>query len=359
MAVGAGYLKTSYAADMRIYDTRFRRFWLGALVVGLIALPWLLNRQLVDRLNLVGLAIIGAVAINLLIGYTGQVSLGQAAFLAIGAYTSAGVSLGLGLSMWVALPLAGLAAAAVGFVIGLPCLRLKGIYLALPTFALQFIVLFFAKQIEERAGKSEGFRIPANPSLGPFTFVSERDWYYLILFFAALTLIVSTNLLRSKAGRAWVAIRDRDIAAAIIGIDVARYKLLAFVISSFITGFVGSLTVYYNNGVVQHENYALAVAIQYVAMIIIGGMGSLLGSVYGAFFVTLVPFVIADVARDVPPWVPFADPLKRSIFDIQNIVFGVSIVFFLLVEPRGLVILWERLKNYVQLWPFKRKRVGA
>ncbi len=245
---------------------------------------------LLDLANQVLLATIGAVALMLLAGFTGQVSLGHAGLLAAGAFTVGILFKEVGAPFWVTLPAAAVVGAVIGLVFGLPSLRLRGLYLAVSTLALHFIVIYLGAEYETRRGHSTGVVIDP-PQLGPWTLTDGRVWYYVLLAFAAAAVLVGLNLVRSRTGRAWRAIQGREAVAEALGINVPAYKVLAFVVSSTMTAVAGALFAYYR-GFVSAEAFSLFLTIQYVAMVIIGGMGSILGAVLGAAFVTLFPYAI-------------------------------------------------------------------
>ena len=304
-------------------------------------------------MNLCFIAVIGAVGINLLTGYCGQLSLGQASFLAIGAFTTAILSQRFGMPFFVAIPVSCCAGAAVGFVVGLPALRFRGIYLAITTLAMHYAIIYVLTNYQAIVGPSAsaGITVPA-PSFGAFTLDSERGWFYVLLIIAALVVIFALNLARTYIGRAWVAIRDRDIAAETSGINVPRYKLLAFTISAALAALAGSLGAYFTT-VVTVEEYTLELAIVYLAMIIVGGMGSVIGSVLGAVFITLLPFAVERVFEGLP-W-----QLGTTAFGVQQAAMGVAIIGFLLFEPDGLIEIYRRIAVYFERWPFRYRELKA
>ncbi len=318
------------------------------LLVVLVIVAQALPSYYLSRFNFLWIAIISAAGLNLLIGLSGQVSLGQAAFMAIGGYTAAAVHRYLGLDLLVSLPLGAALAAAVGFLIGIPSLRLRGFYLALTTLALHFAAVFAANKFQLLAGDaaSTGFSIE-RAMIGPFRLASDYHWFVLLSFLGLLTLVGFHNLARSKVGRAWTAIRDRDIAASIIGVDVTRYKLLAFVVSSAIAGAAGVLQAYYL-GNVAVESFGLELAISYVAIIIVGGMGTVAGTVLGAIVILQLPFFIQWITA-----ITVGSDASNNfiIFDLQAGAFGVVIVAFLLFEPDGVVGIVNRVLGW-----FRRAR---
>jgi branched-chain amino acid transport system permease protein len=343
----SGDFKENYIKDEAIFPSLFVKFWMALLFVLLILFPFIANSHLLYIANMIGFAVIGAVGLNLLTGFTGQISLGHAAFVGIGAYTSASLITRCGVSFWLSVPLAGLVSALAGFLIGLPSLRVKGLYLSMATLASQFIFGFIFVHWESMTKGITGIHIPP-PAIGGFQFETERKFYWITLIFVILAVGYARNLVRSKMGRAFMAVRDRDLAAEIMGIDLFRYKLSSFAISSFYAGVAGALWVSFLK-VVTPEHFPFMLSIEYLAMIIVGGLGSVLGSVFGAIFMTLVPetlSVLSDVIKEMAPgWESLIIPFKE-------VVFGFLIVAFLVFEPRGLVEIWNRVKKFFILWPF-------
>jgi branched-chain amino acid transport system permease protein len=341
----SGYFRRSYAEDLRLLDTRTQRVAFAMFAVAALVLPFFLGAFALDLANQVLLASIGAVALMLLTGYAGQISLGHAGLLAAGAFTTGILFKELGAPFWVTLPASGLVGAVLGLAFGLPSLRLRGLYLAVSTLALHFIVIHLGSEYETRRGFSTGVVIDAPLS-------DPRAWYYALLAAAATTLLLSLNLLRTRTGRAWRAIHGREAVAGALGISVQRAKLGAFVVSSTLTAIAGCLFAYYR-GFVSAEAFSLFVTIQYVAMIIIGGMGSLLGAVLGAVFVVLFPYAIEWAARVV-----LGGEAAQHLFAANYAAFGLVMILFLVFEPQGLVGIWKRVQNWLLLWPFKQKPLG-
>src|SRR5438067_2602396 len=278
----SGEFHTTYASDMGIFETRRAGWLLAAFIVALFAIPFLAGSYWLDVTNRAAIAVIAAMGLNILTGFTGQISLGNAAFLSVGAYTTAALA-GRGVPFLLVLPASGLVAALVGMVFGVPSLRLKGLYLAIATLAAHFIVEFTIVHWESMTGGVAGTSIPSATLFG-LEFGDDRRLFYPIVALAALHLFFARNLFRSKVGKAFIAIRDHDISAEVMGVDVFRHKLLAFAVSSFFVGVAGSLLAYQAH-IISPENFPLAVAIDHLGMIIIGGLGSILGSILGATFI--------------------------------------------------------------------------
>ena len=349
MTHASGYFRVRYEQDLALLDTRSRKVAALAAVIGLAVFPLLASPFGLDLANQVFLAVIGALSLMLLTGFAGQVSLGHAGLLAAGAYTAGILAKELSAPFWVTLPASALTGALLGVVFGLPSLRLKGLYLAVSTLALHFIVIYLGGEYETRRGFSAGLMVES-PSLGSWSLSDGRAWYAVLAVAAGLALWVSLNLLRSRTGRAWRAIRDHDVVAEALGIDVRATKLSAFVVSSAMTTMAGALFAYYR-GFVSVEAFSLFLSIQYVAMVIVGGMGSLLGAVLGAAFVVLFPYAIeALVAAAALP-----ERFSSYVFAIDYAAFGLVMILFLLFEPQGLVGIWRRLRDYFLLWPFRNR----
>jgi branched-chain amino acid transport system permease protein len=349
------YLRVTYAETNRLLAEPYQRILVGAIVLFVIGLPLVADSYFVHLLNLCFLAAIGAVGLNLLTGYCGQVSLGHAAFIAIGAFVTAICAARFHTPFWVAIPAACAAGAAVGLVVGLPALRFRGIYLAITTLAMHYAIVFLLTAYQANFGPSAsaGISIPA-PSFAGFELDGERPWYYALLIVTGLVVLFALNLARTYIGRAWIAIRDRDIAAATIGIDVTRFKLLAFVVSSVLAALAGSLGAYFT-GVVTVEEFTLELAILYLAMIIVGGMGSVVGSVLGAVFMTLLPFMIDRLFAVLPEAWRFG----TTTYGIQEGAVGVVIIGFLLFEPDGLIEIYRRGAIYFERWPFRYRELQS
>lgn len=351
MATATGIYHRSYRSELALRHTRAERARLALVAVALAATPYLLDNYWLSIVNTIGIAVIGAVGLNILVGFTGQISLGQGGFLAVGAYTSAILSERYGLPVPASVLAAMLVTAAVGAFFGLPALRLKGLYLVIATLAAQVIIVFV---VQRWAWLTDGQGYINVRRLELFGLQIERawfefQWYWIILVLAALAVLAARNLFRTGLGRSFMAVRDQDVAAAAVGVNVTRTKVLAFAVSSAFVGLAGALTAHYNE-TVTWERFTLDISVLYLAMIIVGGLGSVAGSVYGAVFMMLTPALITELANAVRDQTPF---LAQQLPAIQNAVFGLVIVLFLLLEPRGLERIWQRVKDYVRFWPFR------
>lgn len=344
-ATATGIHFRSYRAELALRHTRSEHVRLALVAVVLLVLPFVLTPYWMTIANQIGIAVIGALGLNILTGFTGLISLGQGGFLAVGAYTSAILVTRLGVPTLLAVLVAIAATAVVGTFFGLPALRLKGLYLAIATLASQFIILFVV-----RNWSLIGDTVVApSPELFGWSLQGDFRWYWVIVALAVASTYAVRNLFRSSIGRAFVAIRDQDIAAEVIGVDVGRYKLLAFAVSSGFVGLAGALTAHYRN-IVTFERFELDVSILYLAIIIVGGLGSVAGSVYGSVFMLVLPAVIQQLGTALRGVLPV---ISRQLPAVQVGAFGLVIVLFLIFEPRGLARLWQRMKDYVRLWPFR------
>jgi branched-chain amino acid transport system permease protein len=345
-----GYnLRISYLESNEVLRRPYQKALLALILAAALLLPAGSSNFFVHLMNLCFLAAIGALGLMILTGYCGQISLGHAAFLAIGAYTTVILTLHLNAPFIVVVPTAAISGAIVGFIVGLPSLRFRGVYLAISTLAMHYAIIFVATTYQSNFTRSAsaGITIP-DPSIGPFVLKGDLKWYYFLLVVVTLVTIACVNLMRTRPGRAWMAIRDREIAAQALGINLARYKLLAFMVSSTLASMSGSLMAYYSN-VVTVEAFTLELAVIYVAMIIVGGMGSILGALMGAVFITLLPYGI-DTAFE---FLPRSWRFGSTVFGVQVGAVGACIILFLLFEPKGLAEIWRRIETYFDRWPFR------
>ncbi|MGQ0684035.1 branched-chain amino acid ABC transporter permease [Bradyrhizobium sp.] len=348
----SGVFKTSYAADMALYPLPIARWTILAIVVLFtVIVPLSLHEYYLSIINLSLIAVVGALGLNILTGYTGQISVGHAAFMSVGAYTAANLAVKLGLPFWITLPAGGLMAALIGAIVGIPSLRIKGLYLAIATLAGQLIIEWIINHTPAISGGAQASIQVPRPSLFGHELRTQGQLYFFLLFFAGVAIVATLNLARSRIGRAFVAIRDQDIAAEIIGIDIYRYKLLSFAISSFYAGVCGVLYTYYL-GIANYEQFQIVVSIDYLAMIIIGGLGSVLGSILGAVFVTMLPIVLRLTMEPLAGLFFSPGEMSSVIASTRLVLFGGLIIFFLVMEPEGLNRLWRNIRNYFRVWPF-------
>ena len=351
----AGQFKASYAADSAIFPIRQDRIGIAVIlalafvVVPLTATPYLFSAILIPFLILS----LAALGLNILTGYAGQVSLGTAAFMAVGAFASYNFMLRVpGMPILLAFVGGGLMAAFVGILFGLPSLRIRGFYLAVATLAAQFFILWVLTKVGWITNYSSSGVITAQQIviLG-YHFNAPAAKYLLVLSIVAVMALGAKNMARGNVGRSWMAVRDMDVAAEVIGIRLMRAKLLAFAVSSFYCGVAGALFAYAYLGTVEPEAYSLDLSFRILFMVIVGGVGTVLGSFLGSAFITLLPVLLSVSVR-------FLDAslnlhiAESTISNLELMVFGGLIIFFLIVEPHGLARLWQIGKEKLRLWPF-------
>ena len=351
-------LTTRYSQELRLWRSRPAQAGLVALVAIYALAPLYLTDFWLSVLTYAGISAIGAIGLNLLTGYTGQVSLGHATFLGAGAYAAGyfGGDLGLPLPLW--LVLAAVAGGLLGAVVGPFALRLRGNYLVIITLGLVFVGEHVFQNWDGLTGGGSGRNIEAPVSLGFVDFdaisgyTREQSWFWLVWAVVALCALLAKNIVRTRPGRAMQAIRDRDVAAELIGVSLARYKIGAFVISSALAGVAGGLFGAYQQ-FVNPTDWNLLLSIQYIAIIIVGGLGTIFGAVLGALFVGSLPRLIEEYSDSIPGVATGAgDDGFITVFALNQAIFGLLIVLFLVLEPRGLAAIWLRLNAYFKGWPF-------
>jgi len=343
----AGTRNYTYAQDMAIFRTKTHWVLLLVLLVILFTAPLYWGNYWLGVANLIGITIIAATGLNILTGYCGQLSIGHAGFIAVGAYTAAVLTNRLELPFLVGLICAGLIAGLIGMIFGIPSLRVKGFYLAITTIAAQFIIIWVINHWTSVTGGFNGISVPP-ASIGGITFISQTSQFYLIMVITVLVIFLAKNLARTRVGRAFVAIRDNDLAAEVMGINLFRYKLIAFFIGCFLAGIAGSLLAHWI-GFMNAENFTLIDSILYIGMIIIGGLGTVTGPIFGAIFIRMLQQGITFIAPVLEQ--TFALPAGFTT-GIGPMVFGLAIVLFLILEPRGLAHRWQLFKASYRLWPF-------
>jgi branched-chain amino acid transport system permease protein len=347
----AGDFRTSYAADTTVFPTATGRNMAIAGLLVLCLAPVVLSNYWLSLLIQIGYFAIAALGLNILVGFTGQISIGHAAFFLFGAFTSAYLSTKLGVPAFFAIPLSGLVTAAVGLIFGLPAARLKGLYLAIATLAAQYILLDFFSRAEWFTGgavpaAAEPFR------LFGYTLRSDRQYFYVVLAYLAVCFLLATNLMRSRDGRALVAVRDHYLCAEIMGINLTKYRTLSFGLAAYFAGIGGALYAH-NQGVVSYEGFGIERSIMFLAMIIIGGLGSIMGTLLGTAFMVLLPEAmewLATLLRGTP--IDQVLALKYNLAFLRELASGLVIVLFLMFEPDGLAHRWRRIKAYWKLYPF-------
>ena len=339
-------LKLSYMDDIRIFKHRSDMVWYGLLIAFVLLIPLFAGNYWTYNLTLAAIYAIVALGLNILTGYTGQISLGHAAFYAIGAYTVGFLTTTLGWSFWIALPLAGVISAVVGLVVAVPALRLSGLYLAMATMGFGFIVEQIIVQWTSVTGGANGLSVH-RPSLFGLALKSDQSYYYLAVIVLIFFTLVAKNFTRTPLGRALVAVRDSEVAAQTMGIPPAKIKIQAFSISAFYTGVAGGLFAPLIN-FIGPDNFNIMESINFIVMIIVGGAASIHGSIFGALFITLLSEFIR-IGKDFLPEVVVGK------VGFQTAVYGVILMAFILFEPHGLYGRWLKIKYLFEVFPLYRK----
>jgi len=344
---------SNYREDERIFRTRFKR----ACFVGFLALVVLMvlgsafgigaNEYHYFILNLILVNLISATGLNILIGFTGLLSLGHAAFMGVGAYTSALLITKVGFPFFPSVIAAGLVATICGLIVGIPSLRIKGFYLMVATLAFQFVIEYTIIHWDSLTRGIRGIELPT-PDLFGLSLETNLGFFIFSFVLASVLLWGAKNITRSKIGRAFIAIRDNDVSAEIIGISVFRYKLLSFAISSFYAGFAGALYAGLLRTAIP-EDYIFLNSIIFLAMVLIGGLGRLNGTIFGVIFITLIPvildLIVSFLARVYDP------NITMQVGPFKEFIFGGLIILFIIFEPEGLVGVWVRIRDYFRIWP--------
>ena len=363
---GRPELYTSYSQDMAMLNTTPKKVFVAGVLVVALAMTFSVDDGLLQLLATGCALAIGAIGLNIVTGYAGQVSLGHAFFVAIGAYTAAVLSgdpngrvLGFGITevpVW--LLAAGAVSALAGALVAPLAVRLRGLYLAIVTLGLVFIGQYIFREWTALAGPPDiGRPAPVATLFGTRIDVDSasltriQQLYLLMLVLLVIFAVLARNLVRSRTGRAFAAIRDRDVAAAVIGVDLTRYKVIAFAVSSFYAGVAGAL-LYVIPQTFTAGNFNLLMSVQFIAMILIGGVATISGSMMGAFFITLLP----RITSELPALLPFISTSATgggiTLVQVESILYGLLIIGFLLFEPKGLFGIWIRIRNYWKTWPF-------
>ncbi len=342
-----GDFRVTYESDMVLFRTLFAHRWALALAAVALVLPLVANDALLSQMIMIGIFAIAALGLNVLVGYTGQISLGHAAFFGFGAFSSAWLHTQTSIPVLLTIPLAGLMTTAVGMVFGIPAARLKGLYLAIATLASQFILEDFFARADWFTGGPYG-ALADSPMLFGFALDSDSRYFYLVLFWLVLSYFAVANLVRTRDGRAFIAVRDHYLSAEIMGINLTKYRVLSFGISSFFAGIGGALYGHYL-GFVTGEAFNILLSIQFLAMIIIGGLGSITGPILGTVFVLLLPQAMEFLASGLALLVP---GIGQGVAYIKEMSIGAAIMLFLIFEPDGLIHRWRLMRTSWKLFPF-------
>jgi len=347
-------MKRDYYEDVQLFSSGVAIFWFVALMIFLGAFPFMVKNYYVYMANYIAINVIVAVGLNILVGYTGQISLGHAGFFAIGAYGTIILISQFHFPFLLALPAAGVIAAFFGFILGLPALRLDGPYLSIATLGFGLSITQVIGKIELFGGR-QGLHAP-ELMIGSWTLDTDREFYYILMVIVILLTLGARNLMKTRVGRAFIAIRDADIAAETIGINLLWHKTMAFAVSAFYAGVAGGLYAFVLR-FVEPEVFTLLLSILFLSMIVVGGLGSIFGAIAGACLLSWLDLTLRNIL-DVPLVGDWLKILSKSWFsitgvsNIQFILFGLIIVLIMLFEPRGIFGIWIRTKKYWKTWPF-------
>jgi branched-chain amino acid transport system permease protein len=347
-------MKRNYYEDVRLLSSGVVVFWFLMLLLFLAFFPFLFKNYYVYLANYMAINVIVALGLNLLVGYTGQVSLGHAGFFAIGAYGTVILMSKVHLPFLIALPGAALIAALFGFLLGLPALRLEGPYLAIATLGFGLTITKVIGRLELFGGR-QGLHAP-ELTIGPWHLDNDRDFYYLVIVLTVLLTLAARNIIKTKVGRAFIAIRDADIAAESMGVHLTYYKTLAFAVSAFYTGIAGGLYAFVLR-FIEPEIFTLMMSIMFLAMVVVGGLGSIMGSIAGACLLSWLDLQLRNILS-IPYVGDWLNALSKTWFsitgvsNIQFIVFGLIMILIMVFEPLGIFGFWIRTKKYWKTWPF-------
>ncbi len=344
-------MKKNYFEDVQLFTSPVVVFWFAFLIGGLYLLPFVVSNYYIYVANYIAINIIVAAGLNLLVGYAGQISLGHAGFFAIGAYGTTVLMVKAGWPFFFALPGAALVAAGFGFILGMPSLRLEGTYLAIATLGFGLTITKVIGRIELFGGR-DGIHVP-DISIGIDT---DKEFYFLLITMTIFLLLLMRNLIKTRMGRAFIAIRDADIAAETMGINIVFYKTVAFAISAFYAGIAGGMYAFVIK-FIEPENFTLLMSILFLAMVVVGGLGSMMGSITGATLLCLLDLKLRKIL-DIPYIGEWLRGLSENWFsitgvsNIQYIVFGSIMICIMVFEPLGIYGIWIRTKKYWRTWPF-------
>jgi branched-chain amino acid transport system permease protein len=347
-------MKRDYYEDVQLFSSGVVVFWFCVLLISLAAFPFVVKNYYIYMANYMAINIIVVIGLNLLVGYTGQISLGHAGFFAIGSYGTIVLMTKAHLPFLLALPAAALIAALFGFLLGLPALRLEGPYLTIATLGFGLTITQVIGRWDFFGGR-QGLHAP-DLFIGPWHLNSDRDFYYLLMILTVLMTVAARNLIKTRVGRAFIAIRDADIAAETMGVNLVFYKTLSFAISAFYAGVAGGLFAFVLR-FIEPEIFTLLMSIMFLAMVVVGGLGSIMGSIAGACLLSWMDLQLRNILN-IPYLGEWLEALSKSYFsitgvsNIQYIVFGLILIAIMLFEPLGIFGIWIRTKKYWKTWPF-------
>jgi len=343
-----GTFQESYAQDLAIFRTKLHWGVLFVFLVFLFTCPLFFSDRMLTIMTMIGITVISVHGLNILTGYCGQISIGHAGFMAVGGYTSAILCAKLGWPFWVALPCGALSAGIAGLIFGLPSLKIKGFYLIMATIAAQFIIIWTIIQLRSITGGPDGLSVP-KPVIGSIVLSSKTNYFYLVMVVTCLATLLAKNIVRTRAGRAFIAIRDNDLAAEVMGISLWSYKLQAFFIGCVYAGVAGSLLIHYYS-FASTDQFPFMDSVWYLGMLIVGGMGSTTGAIFGAVSLKLLDELVTMAGPILS-----AAVAPQAAASLALISHGLIIIIFLIFEPRGLHHRWEMVKAYFSLWPFSHE----
>jgi len=343
-----GTFHENYAQDMAIFPTRLHWGAVCALLIVLLVCPLFFSDRLLTLLTMIGIAVISVHGLNILTGYCGQISIGHAGFMAVGGYTSAILCAKLGWPFWAALPCGALAAGIAGLIFGLPSLKIKGFYLIMATIAAHFIIIWTIIQLRGITGGPDGMSVP-RASIGSVQLSSKTNYFYLVMIMTFLATLLAKNIVRTRAGRAFVAIRDNDLAAEVMGVNLWIYQLQAFFIGCVYAGVAGALLIHYIS-FASTDQFPFFDSVWYLGMLIVGGMGSATGAVFGAVALRLLDELVTMAGPILS-----AAVAPQAAASLALISHGLIIIIFLIFEPRGLHHRWEMIKTFFRLWPYSHE----
>ncbi|MBN2567919.1 MAG: branched-chain amino acid ABC transporter permease [Deltaproteobacteria bacterium] len=345
-----GNFKERYEQELTIFETDFGRVcMISGILILFFSTFFISDSYLLYVLNTIGIASIAVIGLNILVGFTGQISLGHGAFFGVGAYAGAILATDANVPFWLAVPAAGLISAFIGMIFGIPSGRLKGLYLTIATLAGQFIIEYLLVHWESLTKGTMGIVLPL-PAIFGLELGTDIRFFFVIYISLILMTLIATNIVRTRYGRAFIAIRDNDRAAEGMGIPIFRYKLLSFGISSFYAGFAGALWAYYMTSITA-EPFTLWLSVEYLAMVIIGGLGSIPGAIFGTAFITSLNEILRLVT-DILMNMEILQGVELTMAPLRELAFGLAIVLFIFFEPRGLAEAWRIVRSSFRLWPF-------
>lgn len=344
-----GDFNKSYKEDEAIFQTTFIKLSMLLFLIFLFLVPFISSKYLLNFFNTIGIFIIGAIGLNIMTGFTGIISLGHGAFLGFGAYGTALLLARYNLHFLIALPLGALFTASLGLITGLASLRIRGMYLAIATLAVQVIFEFIIIETPKLTGGDLGLEVRLSEPFSLQSSGGQKVFYFLIFSILIASTIFARNILRTKPGRLFIAIRDNDLASQVLGIPVGKYRLLSFWLGTLYAGMAGGLWAAHT-GMICPEQFSLTLSIQFLSIILVGGMGSIIGTIFGTIFILSIPELLANISTAIRGM--FNIDMTTYLSIINNALFGMLIIVFLIYEPYGLARIWWKTKTYFKLWPF-------